>query len=126
MEKTLLIAAGGAVGSVARYWLGEAMAALLGAGFPWGTLAANVSGSMLIGILAGLLGPDGRPLLSVELRLLLMVGLCGGFTTFSSFSLQTLEMAQNGELGRAGFYVAGSLLTCLVGVWLGWLLARVL
>ena len=70
--------------------------------FPWATLVANVSGSFLIGLIAALTGPDGRLLVAPELRLFLMVGICGGYTTFSSFSLQTLTLAQGGEWARPG------------------------
>ena len=123
MQAALLIGIGGAIGSVARYGLGELRARWLGAGFPYGTLAANILGSMLIGMLAGLLGVDGRPLLPMPLRLLLMTGFCGGFTTFSAFSLQTMELIQGGSWERAALYVLASLVTCLLGVWAGWTLA---
>jgi CrcB protein len=117
------VAAGGALGSLARYWLAELFAALGMAAFPWATLVANVSGSFVIGLVAALTGPDGRMLVAPELRLFWMVGICGGYTTFSSFSLQTLTLAQAGDWGRAGLNVASSLLLCLLAVWLGYLLA---
>lgn len=121
-----MIALGGAVGSVARYWLGELMARWLGAGFPFGTLTVNILGSLAIGAMAGLLGHDGRPLLGPPLRLLLMTGFCGGFTTFSAFSLQTLELFQGGQWERALLYITASLFLCLVAVCGGWWLATAL
>lgn len=119
MLSSLAVAVGGAVGSLLRFWLGELFSLLGLTAFPWATLAANVSGSFLIGLIATLTGPDGRLLVTPELRLFWMVGICGGYTTFSSFSLQTLTLAQAGEGLRAGMYVALSVLTCLLAVWLG-------
>lgn len=119
LRYSLAVAFGGALGSLARYWLAELFAALGLAGFPWATLVANVSGSFLIGLIAALTGPDGRLLVAPELRLFWIVGICGGYTTFSSFSLQTLTLAQGGAWGRAGLNVALSLLLCLVAAWLG-------
>lgn len=120
---SLAVAAGGAIGSLARFWLAEAFVALGMVYFPWATLVANVSGSFLIGVIAALTGPDGRLLVSPELRLFWMVGICGGYTTFSSFSLQTLTLAQGGEWGRAVLNVVLSLVLCLIAVWLGYMAA---
>jgi CrcB protein len=122
----LLIALGGALGSVARYWLSGVVATHFGETFPWGTLWVNVSGCLVIGFFATLTGPEGRWFLSSESRQFFMVGVCGGFTTFSSFSLQTLNLARDGEWPRAGAYVIGSVVLCLVGVWLGHALAALL
>ena len=99
LMNSLAVAVGGAIGSLARFWLAELFVALGMSAFPWATLLANVSGSMLIGVIAALTEPDGRLLVAPELRLFWMVGICGGYTTFSSFSLQTLTLAQ-GENGR--------------------------
>jgi CrcB protein len=120
---TLLVAAGGAIGSVARFWLTEFAAKLWGADFPWGTIIANVTGSLLIGAIAALpvLGP--RDLLGPLGRQFLMVGIMGGYTTFSSFSLQTLTMLQHGHLGKAAVNVVGSVALCLIAVWAGYALA---
>jgi CrcB protein len=122
LVNSLAVAMGGALGSLARYWLAELFVAIGMSTFPWATLAANVSGSVLIGLIAALTGPDGRLLVAPELRLFWMVGVCGGYTTFSSFSLQTLTLAQGGEWQRAALNVGLSLIVCLLGVWLGYTL----
>jgi len=116
------VAAGSALGGVARYALSGVVARAFGETFPWGTLTVNVVGSFLIGIVATVTGPDGRLLWSPVTRQLVLVGLFGGFTTFSSFSLQTLSLAQDGEWLRAAANVGLSVAVCLVAVWLGALL----
>jgi fluoride exporter len=121
----LAVAAGGAIGSLARFWLAAAMTALTGPRFPWGTLLINVLGSGIIGLVAAVTLAPARVALHPDLRVFLMVGMCGGFTTFSAFSLQTLELLQAGDTGSAAFYVGGSVVLCLVAVWCGWLLGRV-
>lgn len=120
------VALGGAAGSVARYACALAAARWLGAGFPWGTLFVNVTGSFAIGLLAALAAPDGRALLGTDARALLLVGVLGGFTTFSSFSLETLTLARTGAVGAAVLNVAGSVALCLAGVWLGFVAAGAL
>ncbi|MFO1047504.1 MAG: fluoride efflux transporter CrcB [Geminicoccaceae bacterium] len=122
LPSSVAVAIGGGVGSLARFWLAELFAGLGVVAFPWATLVANVSGSLLIGLLAALTGPDGRLLVAPEWRLFWMVGVCGGYTTFSSFSLQTLALAQSGEWGRAGMNVALSLVLCLAAVAIGYML----
>ena len=117
----LWVAIGGALGSVARYACSGFALRLVGAGFPWGTLFVNVTGSLIIGLLAGVMSADGRPLLSEDARAFLMVGVLGGFTTFSSFSLETLTLARNGEWLGAGANVVVSVVLCLVAVWLGYM-----
>ncbi len=107
------IAIGGAVGSVARHAVGVWSLAILGPGFPWGTVIVNVLGSFIIGAVASL------STLNDDLKLFLAVGLCGGFTTFSAFSLQTLSLIQAGNWGSAAFNIAGSVAFCLLAVWLG-------
>lgn len=116
------VATGGALGSVGRYWLSGLVAARLGETFPWGTLVVNVSGSFVIGLLAALTAPEGRFLVSPSVRLFFMVGVCGGYTTFSSFSLQTLNLLREGEWLYAAGNVLLSVILCMVGVWLGYLL----
>ncbi len=115
----LWVAAGGALGSVARFWLTTLMINLAGAGFPWGTLLINIVGSFLIGLFGISTGHLGRFSVPSEIRVFLMVGICGGFTTFSSFSLQTYELAHAGEVLRAGLYIVASVVLCLLAVWLG-------
>jgi fluoride exporter len=117
------VALGCALGSMARFWMAEAVAALTGLAFPWGTLAINIIGSFVIGLAFALSGPGGRfETVPTDMRIFVMVGLCGGFTTFSSFSLQTLLLLQSGEVVRAGAYILGSVALCLLFVWLGALL----
>jgi len=116
------VALGGALGSVARFWIANLSETRWGNSFPWGTLIANVSGSLLIGILAGCSGPNGGWFASDTARKFLMIGICGGYTTFSAFSLQTLQLAQQGQWLRAGLNVLGSVALCLVAVWLGHLI----
>lgn len=113
------VALGGALGSVARFWVANVSDARWGNTFPWGTLIANVSGSLLIGILAGCSGPNGGWFASDTARKFLMIGVCGGYTTFSSFSLQTLHLVQQGQWLRAGLNILGSVALCLIAVWLG-------
>jgi fluoride exporter len=115
----LLIAAGGALGSVARFWLNGIVSTRFGETFPWGTLLVNVSGSFAIGFFATLAGPDGRVFAGGNARQFFMTGVCGGYTTFSSFSLQTLALADDGEWAQAGGNVALSVVSCLLAVWLG-------
>ena len=117
------IAIGSALGGVARYWCSGVAARLLGDTFPWGTLFVNVTGSFLIGFFATLTGPDGRVFAGSTMRQFVMLGILGGFTTFSSFSLQTLNLAGDGEWLQAGGNIVGSVVLCLIAVWLGHLLA---
>jgi CrcB protein len=122
MVATVWVAIGGAIGSVARFWLTEAGAKWWGAEFPWGTVIANVTGSFLIGLIAALpvLGP--RDLLGPMGRQFLMVGIMGGYTTFSSFSLQTLTMMQHGHFAKAIANIGGSVVLCLMAVAAGYAL----
>jgi CrcB protein len=115
----LAVAVGSAVGGVARYGLSGVVARAFGETFPWGTIVVNVLGSLLIGLVATVIGPDGRLLVSPATRVLWLPGFFGGFTTFSSFSLQTLGLAQGGEWLWAGANVVLSVVLCLVAVWLG-------
>jgi CrcB protein len=117
------VALGGALGSVARYWCSGVVANAVGETFPWGTLIVNVLGSLLIGFVATVSGTDGRFLIPPEARQFMMVGILGGFTTFSSFSLQTLTLARDGEWLLAGANVVGSVVLCLIAVWVGHMLA---
>ncbi len=119
------VALGGALGSMGRFGLAAALAALTGPRFPWGTLLINVGGSFVIGWFGTLTGSRGAVSVPPDIRIFVMVGICGGFTTFSSFSLQTLELLQSGEVLWAGAYILGSVALCLLGVWMGTLLGHV-
>jgi fluoride exporter len=121
----LAVAIGGALGSLGRFWLAAAMTALTGPRFPWGTLLINVLGSFIIGLVAAWTMVPERVPMHPDVRIFFMVGVCGGFTTFSAFSLQTLELLQSGSVWPAGGYALGSVVFCLAAVWGGWLLGRV-
>lgn len=123
MQTYLWIAAGSAAGGVSRFWLSGAVARLIGETFPWGTLVVNVTGSFVIGFIAVLTAPDGRFFVGSTARLALMAGFCGGYTTFSSFSIQTLNLLNDGQYLYAGANVGLSVVLCLVAVWAGAALA---
>lgn len=122
----LWVALGGALGSVGRFWLSGLVATRYGESFPMGTLVVNVSGSLVIGFLAALSAPEGRLLVSPGGRQFLMIGVCGGYTTFSSFSLQTLNLLRDREWLYAGGNVLLSVGGCMIAVWLGYLLGAAL
>lgn len=122
----LLVGLGGALGSMARFGLSGLVASSIGETFPFGTLAVNIIGSFVIGFFGALTAPDGRIFVGTMGRQFVMTGICGGFTTFSSFSLQTLSLMQDGEWAYAGLNVAGSVSACMVSVWLGVICANVL
>jgi fluoride exporter len=113
------IAVGSALGGMARFWLSGFVANRIGETFPFGTLFINVLGSFVIGFFAALTGPDGRYLMGTVSRQFVMIGICGGFTTFSSFSLQTLNLANEGEWLYAGLNIVSSFVLCLLAVWMG-------
>lgn len=119
----LWIAFGSALGGVTRYTLGGWISRLAGPGFPWGTLCVNIIGCTFIGWFATLTGPDSRLLVSTRTRQFVMIGICGGFTTFSSFSLETLNLLRDGQAARALGNIGASVILCMIGVWLGYLLA---
>jgi len=123
----LWVALGGALGSVGRYWLNGLVCDKFGATFPFGTLAINVTGSFLIGIFAGLALPEGRlePQSRSFVAQFLMIGVCGGYTTFSSFSLQTLILLRDREWLYAGGNILLSVLLCMIAVWVGFMLGSV-
>jgi CrcB protein len=117
------VALGSALGGISRYWLGGVVARGIGDDFPYGTLLINIVGSFVIGFFGTLTLPDGPRPASVDARLFVMVGLCGGFTTFSSFSLQTFELLRSGETVRAASYIVASVLLCVIGTAMGHALA---
>ena len=122
MLQLALIAAGGASGALLRFWMSNGLYALLGRGFPYGTLAVNISGSFVMGILYIIMME--RASISVELRAALMVGLLGAFTTFSTFSIETMNLIEAGELGKAALNIVLSVVLCVAGCWLGMILGR--
>lgn len=119
----LWIAIGSALGGMARYWCSGVIAQRIGETFPWDTLVVNILGSFIIGFFAAMTGPDGRLMVSPEIRQFVMIGICGGYTTFSSFSLQTLNLLHDGEFLQAGFNIILSVILCLIFVWVGYILA---
>ena len=123
MLNALWIFVGGGLGTLARWWFSGVVANTLGHTFPWGTFLVNVTGCFAIGLFATVTGPEGRWLAPAAFREFFMLGVCGGYTTFSSFSLQTLNLLEEGELLYAAANVVFSVLSCLAAVWLGHLLA---
>ena len=124
MRLFLWVTFGGALGSAARFIVSGWVANRFGQTFPWGTLLVNVTGCFLIGFFATLTDPtEGRVLASGTARQFFMTGICGGYTTFSSFSLQTLSLARDGEWLQAGGNIASSVIACLLAVWLGFIAA---
>jgi CrcB protein len=115
---------GSALGGMGRFWLSGWVARRIGEVFPWGTLVVNVSGSFVIGVLAVLLGPDSRWLASPRWGQFLMLGVCGGYTTFSSFSLQTLNLLHEGEWLYAAGNAGLSVTLCLLAVGAGYALGQ--
>ena len=122
----VLIAVGSALGGMSRYFVSGAVTTLTGGTFPYGTMLVNVTGCLLIGFFATLTGPDGRLLVGTPARQFVMVGICGGYTTFSSFSLETLYLVQAGEWMPATLNAAGSVILCLVSVSIGYVAAAAL
>ena len=120
----LWVAIGGALGSVGRFWLSGLVDSRFGETFPWGTLVINVTGSFVIGVIGAIAVPEGR--LDSQSRAFatqfLMIGICGGYTTFSSFSWQTLRLLQDREWLYAGGNVLLSVILCMIAVWLGYAL----
>lgn len=113
------IAVGSVVGSVLRWLAARGVHAVFGDALPWGTLFVNVTGSFAIGLYAALTGPDGRLLVSPLTRQFVMTGVCGGYTTFSIFSLETLQLVQSAAMDKAGFNIGISITAWLAAVWLG-------
>lgn len=120
---SLIVMLGGACGALARYHLGRLAMNLAGPGFPWGTLAANLIGGFAMGLLAGWLARFSAQG-SEQMRLLLGVGVLGGFTTFSAFSLETVLMIQRGQHGLAALYVIGSVAGAVLALMFGLIVVR--
>ena len=122
MKMILVIAAGGALGAVARHMVNNQVTAWFGDGFPWGILAVNVAGSFAMGVLVEVLGLAWTP--SQEVRALIVVGFLGAFTTFSTFSLQVVLLYERGQAGLAGLYIAASVLLAVGGLFAGLALVK--
>ena len=122
MSQLVYIAAGGATGALMRYWMSNGVYAILGRGFPYGTLTVNVVGSLLMGFCYVFV--IERMDVSVEWRAALMIGLLGAFTTFSTFSIETLNLLESGEQLKAALNILLSVTLCIIGCWLGMIVGR--
>jgi fluoride exporter len=122
----LWVMLGSALGGGARFFVSGLAAQHVGETFPFGTLIVNVTGSFVIGFFAALAAPEGRVFVGSDTRQFVMAGLCGGYTTFSSFSLQTLNLARGGETVLAGANIVLSVALCLLAVWAGFVAANAL
>lgn len=126
MFSYLWVMLGGALGTGARFWLSGLVANRFGEFFPLGTIVVNVTGSFVVGFFAAISDPQGPFLIAPRFRQFFMIGICGGYTTFSSFSLQTLDLARDGDWLKAGLNALLSFACCLGAVWLGRILALAL
>ena len=117
------VIAGGVIGSLLRWFVALVLPQITG-GFPWPTLFVNITGSLVIGFYAGLTGPDGRLFVDPRTRQFVMTGICGGYTTFSAFSIEMLRFLQAGDARQAAVYLAASIAGSLLAVWLGDIAAR--
>jgi CrcB protein len=122
MMRYFMVGLGGALGSVLRFWLDGVVSNRFGATFPYGILTINVTGSFLIGVFFAVFGPEGRWMIKPTIYSFLTIGICGGYTTFSSFSLNTLRLARERQWLYAGANVVMSVVFCLLAVWLGYVL----
>jgi len=122
VSQLVYIAAGGATGALMRYWMSSGIYVLLGRGFPYGTLTVNVVGSLLMGFAYVFM--IERMDVSVEWRAALMIGLLGAFTTFSTFSIETLNLLESGEQMKAGLNIILSVTLCILGCWIGMIVGR--
>lgn len=124
----LWVAMGGALGSVARFWVNGIISSRVGETFPWGTMAINIGGSFIIGVVGAVASPEGRldsPARTFATQFI-MYGICGGYTTFSSFSLQTLRLLQARQWLYAGGNIVLSVLLCMIAVWMGYMAGSML
>jgi len=124
MHSLIWITFGGAIGTAARFGLSGLVARLVGETFPWGTIIVNISGCLAIGFFFTMTGTQGRWLVSPAIRQFFTLGVCGGYTTFSTFSLETLTLVERGQWTKATANVLVSVLFCLVAVWFGHLVAN--
>jgi CrcB protein len=126
MVSYALVMLGGALGTGARFWMSGFVAERAGESFPLGTLLVNITGSFVIGLFAAFTDPEGEILVSPRFRQFFMIGVCGGYTTFSSFSLQTLDFIRDGDWLKASLNTVLSFACCLAAVWLGRIVAVIL
>ena len=124
MQKTIFIALAGLIGTLSRYWLAGFVSRQYGDNFPWGTLIVNLIGSFLAGALYHL--AEERLLISPTLRTVILIGLIGGFTTFSSYGLQTFTLLRDGQVGLATLNVAVSNVLGLLMVWMGYVVFKLI
>lgn len=122
MQTVIAIAAGGAIGAVARHFLNSGMSQMLGTGFPYGIMLANVLGSFLMGVLVSVFAHFWEP--SQAMKAFLTVGFLGAFTTFSAFSLDAALLFERGAYGATAFYVAGSVILAVAGLFAGMMIVR--
>ncbi|MBT3093689.1 MAG: fluoride efflux transporter CrcB [Candidatus Thiodiazotropha sp. (ex Lucina pensylvanica)] len=122
MNQLIAIAFGGAVGALFRFWVSSGIYSLLGRGFPYGTLVVNVLGSLVMGFLYVLLLE--RTTVSPEMRGALLIGFLGAFTTFSTFSIETLNLLEQAELLKAGLNLLVSVIACVLACWFGLAVGR--
>lgn len=124
MQNMMLVFIGGGIGAAVRYWLSGLVYDKFGSGFPYGTMVVNVLGCLLIGLL--MTGMQERFFVQPSLRIFITIGILGGFTTFSSFSYETVLLLRDGELFTATINVIGAVFTCLVATWIGMQLGKLL
>lgn len=122
MNQLIAIASGGAIGALFRFWVSSGIYSLLGRGFPYGTLVVNVLGSLVMGFLYVLLLE--RTTVSPEMRGALLIGFLGAFTTFSTFSIETLNLLEQAELLKAGLNILVSVIACVLACWFGLVVGR--
>lgn len=122
LNQLIAIASGGAVGALFRFWVSSGIYSLLGRGFPYGTLVVNVLGSLVMGFLYVLLLE--RTTVSPEMRGALLIGFLGAFTTFSTFSIETLNLLEQAELLKAGLNILVSVIACVLACWFGLVVGR--
>ena len=123
MSLYAVVIAGGILGSLLR-WVVALVLPTVDGGFPWPTLFANVTGCFVIGLYAGVTGPDGRLFVDPRTRQFVMTGICGGYTTFSGFSVEMLRFFETGDVRQAAIYLGTSVLSWMIAVWLGDIAAR--
>jgi len=117
LQSYVLVMIGSALGGGSRLWVSTLVGRRLGTDFPWGTLAVNVAGCLLVGVFGALLAPPGRLHDAQNLRVFLVTGVLGGYTTFSAFALETVLLAERGQLAAAAGYVAASMIACVLAAW---------